>query len=150
VIGHAATAGRRGAGSLVVECRHRDVGFPIVVAHADAPRIAAHLTVLDVLLRRPAAGIERDLDRLAAVRTLDRRVDVGGAITKGKFVVEVELVVRQAHREGDRGGSRVVVIEDTPVPTTPESYSGISRPSRLVPAGAGQNHPGGVAESTFA
>lgn len=41
----------------------------LVVAHPDPPRTAAHLAILDVLLRRTAARVQADHDFLTAVGT---------------------------------------------------------------------------------
>src|SRR6266581_5555195 len=41
----------------------------LVVAHPDPPRTAAHLAILDVLLRRTAARVQADHDFLTAIGT---------------------------------------------------------------------------------
>src|SRR5512147_2652932 len=72
-----------------------------VVAHEHAPGLTAHLAVLDVLLRGPAARIERDGVHLAAVRAAHVPFGVGGAIAEGELRVEsdgiVWVVEKKAH-----------------------------------------------------
>jgi hypothetical protein len=58
----------------------------------DAPRLAADLTVLDVVLSLTAPRIERDGDRLAAVRTRHLAFYVGGAIAEREVSLEVEVI----------------------------------------------------------
>ena len=77
---------------LLVERRHLHVGAAgRVVAHGHAPRLAAHLAVLDVVLRPAAAGIERDVHRLAAVRAVHGRRGVRGAVAAREIGVDVFL-----------------------------------------------------------
>src|SRR5882724_1002800 len=63
-------------------------GPVLSVGHGDLPRPAADLAVLDVLLLGPAAGIEGDLDGLAAIGAGDLGGGVGRAIAEGEFLVE--------------------------------------------------------------
>lgn len=67
---------RIGAGKqgdvLSVERSDGDFRAPVrAVAHVYPPRLTADLTILDVLLRSSAAGIEGDFDGLPAIRTGD-------------------------------------------------------------------------------
>src|SRR6266545_1862090 len=61
----------------------------IVVRDGDSPRPAADLTVFDVILNRPAARVDPDFVRFAAVGTYDDPLGVGGAVAEGKRVVQV-------------------------------------------------------------
>src|SRR5690349_8567499 len=63
------TKGNRGKlrsefGSAVHRVRAHVCAAVRAIAHRDAPRLAADLAVLDVLLRGAAAGVERNLVRL--------------------------------------------------------------------------------------
>jgi hypothetical protein len=81
--------GRRASESARVRRLHIHASAPVVlVADDHAPRLAAHLTVLDVLLRASAPGIERDLVELATVGTANLRLGVGGAVAQREFAIE--------------------------------------------------------------
>src|SRR4051812_28352133 len=75
---------------LLVERHDTDRRTSILaVIHGYRPRLAAHFTILDVLLRRSAAGIDRDLHGFVAVRTVDCRAGFGGAVAEGEFLAPV-------------------------------------------------------------
>src|SRR5258708_7363434 len=64
-----------------------------IVADCDAPRLAAHLAVLDVLLHGAAARVEGDLVLLAAVRARHGDHGVGAAVARVEvFRLVVEIV----------------------------------------------------------
>src|SRR5687768_369595 len=67
-------------------------GAGAVVRHEHAPRPAAHLTILDVLLGRTAARIDADLVLFAAVRTGHRRAGVGRTVAQGEVVDRIVAV----------------------------------------------------------
>src|SRR3989475_7871369 len=74
-----------------------------VVPDPPPPRAAAHLAILDVLLRPPASRIERDGHRLAAVWAghvglgLEGRRVLLFAVLKGVGVVPHGIVIRRRH-----------------------------------------------------
>jgi len=70
--------------------RYRGVALGVVV-DAHAPRLAADLTILDVVLVLPAAGIDAHGDGLAAVRARHLAFGVGGAIAERKVTLEIEV-----------------------------------------------------------
>jgi len=91
---------RREREGLLVEWFYTDLGRAVLtVLHAHAPGLATDLAVLDVLLRRSAAGIDRDLDRFIAVRTIHRRRRLGRPIAERKFGIGQFFVVVQRHRQ---------------------------------------------------
>src|SRR5207245_10790661 len=57
------------------------------VAHRHAPRLAAHLTILHVLLGRPAARVKSELVRLAAVGARDDHLRLGRAVFRRNIIV---------------------------------------------------------------
>src|SRR4051812_23545077 len=59
-----------------------------LVGDGHVPGAAADLAVLHVLLMRAAAGVQRDLYRLAAVRAGDGGRRVGGAVADGEGVLD--------------------------------------------------------------
>ena len=63
------------------------------VAHDNAPRLAADLTVLDVFLTIAATGIEGDDVLLATIRADDGPGRVGRAITEWKLVVQIVVKI---------------------------------------------------------
>ena len=74
--------------------RDDDLGLTgFVVAHAHAPRLAADFAVFDVLLRRPAPRIDRDLDFFCAIWAQHRRFGLRGAVAFGKLIVQIFVVV---------------------------------------------------------
>lgn len=77
---------------LVKRCDANIRGPVFPILDVDSPRLAAHLTVLDVLLCRAAAGIDYDLNRLVAVRTIDCSSRLGRAVAEGEFIPPVSPV----------------------------------------------------------
>src|SRR3989442_14670794 len=78
-------------------------GWGGVVPRPPPPRAAAHLAILDVLLRPPASRIERDGHRLAAVWAghvglgLEGRRVLLFALLKGVGVVPHGIAIRRSH-----------------------------------------------------
>jgi hypothetical protein len=62
------------------------------VLDVDAPRLAADLAILDVVLPVAAPRIEPDGHGLSAVRAGHLAFDVGRAVAQRKIAVEVEVV----------------------------------------------------------
>ena len=85
---------------LCIERNDAHLGRPVpAVQDTDRPGLAAHLAILNILLRRTPTGINGDLDRLIAVRTVDRRPRLGRSIAEWKVLLPVRLgpaVVRTA------------------------------------------------------
>src|SRR3954469_19448192 len=77
---------------LVERGRGHDRRAVAGVVHGHAPRPAAHLAVLDVVLRLATAGIEAHLVLFAAIRTGDAARHVGRTVAEWEIAVEVELV----------------------------------------------------------
>lgn len=69
-----------------------------MIAYEDRPGLAAHRTVLDILLHGAAAGVERDRDLLGAVGTDDGCLGVDGSVAKGELLVEVAEGIAVADR----------------------------------------------------
>src|SRR5690606_38484200 len=68
---------------------HPDVGRPVrAIVHVDGPGLAAHRTILDVLLHRPAAGVEDNAGRHAAVGAGDRGLEIGDAVAEGELLIQ--------------------------------------------------------------
>src|SRR6185436_8945507 len=85
---------------LLVERGHADGRRAVaIVPNTDGPRLAAHLAILDVFLRRTPAGIDRYLDGLVAVRAVHRRFGFRGAIAERKVGVEWIFLVGEEHPE---------------------------------------------------
>ena len=59
------------------------------VTDFDRPRLTANLAVLDILLHVSASRVERDLDRRAAVRTVDHRAAGSDAVVQWQFLGRV-------------------------------------------------------------
>src|SRR5678809_503317 len=77
----------------VVEGRSAyDGGSVVSIMYGDAPGLAAHLAVLDVVLRVAAAGVEADRVGLAAVGTRHDAARVGRSVAEWELPVEIELV----------------------------------------------------------
>src|SRR5207249_2817020 len=97
------TYGPACAGVSGVERLDRDVGSARrAVAHRHAPRAAADLAVLDVLLQDAASGVETELARRSAVRAHDQRLGVSGAIALGKVILRGIEVGRDVDRSEER------------------------------------------------
>jgi hypothetical protein len=93
--GRAVDVGSRGGPSTTVGGLHAHRRAAIFeVGHVDAPGLAAHLTVLDVLLRRATARIQRHRAELAAVRTCDLGLGVRHAVAEWELLVQRLDVVR--------------------------------------------------------
>ena len=82
----------RAGGALAVRGVDLDLCRAVpAVLHVHQPRLAAHLAVLHVLLILPAAGVERDLVRFAAVGTIHDGFRFGSSIAKREFLVDLFL-----------------------------------------------------------
>src|SRR5258708_13200750 len=104
-----------------------------IVADCDAPRLAAHLAVLDVLLHGAAARVEGDLVLLAAVRARHGDHGVGAAVARVEvFRLVVEIVDHGTPKwsccrlaGGTSGGKRLTAtaprVPCTPRPARPSS-----------------------------
>src|SRR3989442_50213 len=109
------TYGPACAGVSGVERLDRDVGSARrAVAHRHAPRTAADLAVLDVLLQDAASRVETELARRSAVRAHDQRLGVSGAIPLDHVPFDHGGVARRERRGNavallDRGHVRRVV-----------------------------------------
>src|ERR1051326_5844726 len=57
--------------------------------HVDAPRLAAHLAILDVILLFPTARVECDDVLISTIGTDDGPVRIGSAGAERKFIVEI-------------------------------------------------------------
>jgi hypothetical protein len=89
---------------LLVERLDADSSASVLaVTNAYAPGLATNFAVFDILLVRPAAGIDRDLNGLIAIRTIDRRLRLGSSIAEREFslgyllVIVRRLIVRTHH-----------------------------------------------------
>ena len=78
---------------LLVEWLYAHGGVAVVtILDRHAPRLAAHRTVLDIVLAIAAPRIERHGSRFAAVRTRDRSAGVTRTVAKRKVAIQVEFV----------------------------------------------------------
>jgi hypothetical protein len=59
-----------------VRASHRDIALAVLISHVDAPRVAAHFTVLDEAALHVSLDI--DIDVLAAIWALDDELFVHG------------------------------------------------------------------------
>src|SRR5215213_6187025 len=98
--GHITGSLTRSRVSGIVGSLHIDMHIALlVVRYQHAPRTAAHLAVLDVLLRGAAAGVECDLVFLAAVGAHHGGFRFRCAVTEGEilFGIVVWVVAVLAH-----------------------------------------------------
>src|SRR5690242_10765416 len=96
-------------GKSVIERGQRDGGVTcVIIRERNAPRPAADLAVLDVILDAAAPRIEPDLDALAAVRADHERIHLGGAVAEWKLFVELGLELGIVVAVGLEGSGEVV------------------------------------------
>src|SRR5687768_1553790 len=74
--------------SSVVQWIDGDARGAAVVLHGHTPRLTTHRAILDVLLRRTAAGIEGDRYLFGAVWAQHGRREISGTVAKRKVVLE--------------------------------------------------------------
>lgn len=87
----------------MIEGRHGDLGSAIrAVRDRDAPRLTAHLAILDVLLAGAAAGIDCDDDRFATVWAAYGCFRVCRAVSEREISIERGLQL---------GTGQIIVVE---------------------------------------